>query len=81
MGKSTASNMLLRLGVPVCDADALTHQVMAPDGAAEGQIKKIFPQTFKHGKIDRQVLSKLAFKDKSVLHKLEEIKLELENGK
>ena len=73
MGKSTASNMLLRLGVPVCDADALTHQFMAPNGAAIGQIKKIFPGTIKHGKIDRQILSKLVFKDRSLLHKLEEI--------
>ena len=73
MGKSTASNMLLRLGVPVCDADALTHQFMAPNGAATGQIKKIFPGTIKHGKIDRQILGKLVLKDRSLLHKLEEI--------
>lgn len=73
MGKSTASNMLLRLGVPVCDADALTHQFMAPNGAATGQIKKIFPGTIKRGKIDRQILGKLVLKDRSLLHKLEEI--------
>lgn len=73
MGKSTASNMLLRLGVPVCDADALTHQFMAPNGAAIAQIKKAFPNTIKHGKIDRQILGKLVLKDRSLLQKLEEI--------
>ena len=73
MGKSTASNMLSRLGVPVCDADALTHQFMAPNGAATSQIKKIFPDTIKCGKIDRQILGKLVLKDTSLLRKLEEI--------
>ena len=34
MGKSEASKMFRRLGVPVYDADAAVHRVMAPGGAA-----------------------------------------------
>ena len=34
MGKSTAAEMLRRLGVPVSDADAIVHELIGPGGRA-----------------------------------------------
>jgi dephospho-CoA kinase len=73
MGKSTAAGMFRYLGVPVHDADAMVHVLMAPDGAAFDPIGKAFPDIIKDGRIDRQALGKKAFSDPSVLKTLEGI--------
>ncbi|KJE34214.1 dephospho-CoA kinase [Thalassospira sp. HJ] len=73
MGKSTAAAMFRHLGVPVHDADAATHELMAPDGLAFDPIAKAFPDVIKDGRIDRQALGKIAFADPAVLKKLETI--------
>ena len=73
MGKSTAAAMFRHLGVPVHDADAATHELMAPDGLAFDPIAKAFPDVIHDGRIDRQALGKIAFADPAVLKKLETI--------
>ncbi|WP_417803546.1 dephospho-CoA kinase [Thalassospira lucentensis] len=73
MGKSTAAGMFRYLGVPVHDADATTHKLMAPSGAAFDQIAALFPDVIIDGKIDRQKLGQKAFGDPKILTQLETI--------
>lgn len=73
MGKSTAAAMFRYLGVPVHDADATTHELMAPNGLAFDPIARAFPDVIVDGRIDRQALGKIAFSDPDVLKKLETI--------
>ena len=72
MGKSTAAAMLLRLGVPVHDADATVHRLTAPGGAAVAAVAKAFPDTRrKDGGIDRVALGRRVFADGKALERLE----------
>jgi len=73
MGKSTAAAMFRTLGVPVHDADATTHELMAPNGLAFDPIAKAFPDVINNGRIDRQALGKIAFANPDVLKTLETI--------
>ncbi|WP_417822884.1 dephospho-CoA kinase [Thalassospira lucentensis] len=73
MGKSTAAGMFRYLGVPVHDADATSHDLMAPKGAAFDMIAQTFPDIITNGQIDRKLLSKKAFADPDVLRTLEKI--------
>ena len=43
MGKSRAAAMFRAYGVPVFDADAEVHALMAPGGAATAQVAAAFP--------------------------------------
>ena len=73
MGKSTAAKMFKHLGVPVHDADASSHVLMAPDGLAFDPIAKAFPDVIINGRIDRQVLGQKVFANPVLLKKLEAI--------
>ncbi len=73
MGKSTAAAMFRTLGVPVHDADASIHELMAPGGLGFDPIAAAFPDVITDGRIDRQALGKIAFADPAVLKKLETI--------
>lgn len=73
MGKSTAAAMFRYLGVPVHDADATNHLLMAPGGPAFDQVISAFPEVLRDGRIDRQMLGKIAFGDGRALKKLESI--------
>jgi dephospho-CoA kinase len=74
MGKSTAAAMLRRLGVPVHDADATVHRLMAPGGAAVAAVAKAFPEMHrKDGGIDRVALGRRVFADAKALQRLERI--------
>ncbi|MBX2832342.1 MAG: dephospho-CoA kinase [Rhodospirillales bacterium] len=73
MGKSTAAKMFKYLGVPVHDADASSHLLMAPDGLAFDAIAKAFPDVIINGRIDRQALGKQVFSNRVLLKKLEAI--------
>jgi dephospho-CoA kinase len=75
-GKSTVVAMLHELGVAVCDADAVVHQVQAPDGDAYAPIIEAFGlgivqnQTFGMP-INRQALGQIVFADQAQLRRLE----------
>lgn len=74
MGKSTAAATLRRLGVPVFDADAEVHRLLAPGGAAVGAVEAAFPGVRDvAGRIDRQRLGQRVFNDPPALHRLEAI--------
>jgi dephospho-CoA kinase len=74
MGKSTAAAMLRRLGVPVHDADATVHRLMAPGGAAVAAVAKAFPDVRrKDGGVDRVALGRRVFADAKALQRLERI--------
>lgn len=73
MGKSTAAGMFRYLGVPVHDADATNHRLMAPDGIAFDPIADAFPDVIRDGRIDRQLLGKKVFGDPALLKQLEGI--------
>jgi dephospho-CoA kinase len=74
MGKSTAAAMLRRLGVPLFDADAVVHRLLARGGAAVRQVEAAFPgMRNEMGGIDRQRLGPLVFGHPEALRRLEGI--------
>lgn len=73
MGKSNAAQVFRRLGVPVHDADAVVHRLMAKGGAAVPAVARRFPKVVKNGAVDRQALAKTVFKDPAALADLEAI--------
>lgn len=73
MGKSTASKMFRRMGVPVYDSDAAVHVVLGPGGAAVGPIDRAFPGVVRNGVVDRDALGRVVFGDHAALKTLESI--------
>jgi dephospho-CoA kinase len=73
MGKSTAAAMLKALGLPVYDADAAVHHMLAANGQAVAAIEAAFPGTLVNGAISRPELGKRVFADKAALRRLEAI--------
>ena len=73
MGKSTAANMLRRLRVPVCDADAIVHDLIGPGGAAVVAVDDAFPDVVSNGTVDRAALGAQVFGDPPALERLEHI--------
>jgi dephospho-CoA kinase len=74
MGKSTAARALRRLGLPVHDADAAVHRLLAPGGAAVRPVLAAFPDVGDEtGGIDRQRLGARVFGDAAALKRLEAI--------
>jgi dephospho-CoA kinase len=73
MGKSTAVAMLRRMRIPVHDADAAVHQLIAPGGAAVAEIAKTFRGVVRGGVVDRERLGERIFKDPTARAKLEAI--------
>lgn len=73
MGKSTAAAMLRRMGVPVYDADASVHRLMAKGGAAVAAVAAAFPGVERSGAIDRAALGRCVFGDDEALKRLEAI--------
>ncbi|MEC8369480.1 MAG: dephospho-CoA kinase [Pseudomonadota bacterium] len=73
MGKSTAAEMLRRLGVPVSDADAIVHELIGPGGRAVSAVEDSFPGVTKAGAVDRAVLGAKVFGDPDALKTLEQI--------
>ena len=73
MGKSTAAAMLRRLGVPVCDSDALVHRMTGPGGSAVAAVERAFPGATSGGAVDRKALGARVFADPAALKRLEAI--------
>ena len=73
MGKTTAAAMLREAGLPVFDADAEVHRMMAPGGAAVAAIDAAFPGTVSEGAVNRRALGDLVFADTGALRRLERI--------
>ncbi len=63
MGKSTAAAMLRLMRVPVHDADATVHRLMAKSGAAVTTVAREFPDAWRDGAIDRKRLGRRVFGD------------------
>lgn len=77
MGKSVLTDQARRLGIPVHDADACVHELMQAGGDAFLEIEQAFPSAIIKGKIDRQKLGVIIFKNdekrallESILHPL-----------
>lgn len=73
MGKSVASDLLRRMGVPVHDADAEVHRLFARGGRAVPAIARAFPAAVVDGAVDRKVLGRIVFGDVEKLQALERI--------
>lgn len=73
MGKSETSKMFARHGVPVCDSDALVHQLYERGGAAVQPVSEAFPDVVVDGRIDREKLSKHVIGKPEAIRKLETI--------
>lgn len=73
MGKSTAASAFRREGVPVHDADATVHMLMAVGGRAVSEIERRFPGCVLDGAVDRQALSGKVFGNDGALRDLEDI--------
>lgn len=73
MGKTTAANIFRRLRIPVHDADAAVHRLLAKGGAAVAPVETAFPGVARNGAIDRPALGKRVFKDAKALNRLETI--------
>lgn len=73
MGKSTAAAMLRRLGLPLHDADAAVHRLMAKGGAAVAAVDQAFPGVVVEGAVDRGRLGAKVLGDPVELRRLEAI--------
>ena len=74
MGKSTAAKMLARMGYAHFDADAVVHALTGPRGRALPAIAAFAPEAVStEAGMDRRRLGDLAFRDQSVLRKLEAV--------
>lgn len=78
MGKSTVSNMLREMGIPVHDADAAVHGLLGAGGKAVEKVGVAFPAALCKDDhdvpyIDRPALGRIVFGDAAQMKKLEEI--------
>lgn len=73
MGKSTAAGFLRHLALPVHDADAVVHDLLAPGGQAVADVSAAFPGVEKNGGIDRSALGRSVFNDGAALKTLERL--------
>ncbi|MDO5015837.1 MAG: dephospho-CoA kinase [Eubacteriales bacterium] len=74
-GKSSFARLLAEAGLPVLDADKISHSVTATGGASIAAIRETFGPEFirEDGSLDRQRMADLAFSDKKALDRLSAI--------
>jgi dephospho-CoA kinase len=73
MGKSTVAAQLAKLGVKVCGADRIVHDLLAKDGTAVAAVGAAFPGVVKDGAVDRKALGAVVFADRLKLKTLEQL--------
>jgi len=73
MGKTTAADHLRGLGLPVHDADAAVHEMMATGGEAVAMVDAAFPGVVRNGAVDRAALGAIVYADPAALTQLEAI--------
>ncbi len=73
MGKSAAADNFRRLGVPVHDADATVHTLLAKGGEAVGRIAELFPDAVKGGTVEHAAVAREVFEDPRALDRLEAV--------
>ena len=73
MGKSETAKMFAREGVPVYDADAAVHILMAKGGEAVAPVEAAFPGVVEDGAVNRPELGKRVFGKPDELKRLEKI--------
>lgn len=73
MGKSTAADMLRRLGVPVCDSDRVVHDLLAKGGAAVQPVEGAVQGVVRDGAVDHKLLADRVFNDPEALRRLEAV--------
>ncbi len=73
MGKTTAANMLRRMGLPLHDADRAVHRLLVKGGAAVAAVEAVFPGVVADGAVDRERLAAQVFGDRGALKRLEGI--------
>ena len=73
MGKSNAANVFRRMGIPVYDADAEVHRLLAAGGAAVPLVAEAFAGVVRDGAVDRAALGQRVFADVDALRRLEAI--------
>lgn len=73
MGKSAAARMLRQMRVPLHDADAVVHRLLAPSGAAVQSVAAAFPGICRNGGVDRVALGAYVFNDGVALRRLERL--------
>lgn len=73
MGKSRAAANFRRAGVPVHDADAAVHALLAEGGAAVDAINTLFPGVVVDGAVDRERVAVEVFGDAAALERIEKV--------
>ena len=73
MGKSTTAGMFRRLCIPVYDADAAVHAMLAEGGAGVAPIGRAFPGVVTDGEVNRERLGARVFGNAGALQTLERI--------
>lgn len=75
MGKSTAGELLRKMGLPVIDTDAIARQLVQPGQAALREIHETFGAAVLQadGTLSRQALARIVFSNPQARGKLENI--------
>ncbi len=74
-GQSTVAGFCQEAGLPVIDADALSHQVTAAGGSALPELVELFGSGImdEEGALNREKMARLVFRDKRSLDLLSEV--------
>ena len=74
-GKSTTAKMIMERGIPLHDADATVHKLMAAGGPATGPVANLFGADMltAGGAVDRRRLGRVVFADTALRKQLEAV--------
>lgn len=72
-GKSFVMDVFKSHGLHIFNSDEYISSLIEPDGLAYKKIIDLVPESLKNGYIDKKILSKMAFSNKSILSNLEGI--------